>query len=71
MSRYQNVDSNGRLHEGFPLHHTLINLESSQILQRRSRVHHPPEEILQRPEGFGTDRRREQHFRHPERNQTG
>ena len=39
----------------------------TQILQRRSRVRQPPEEDIQRPEGFGTDRRREQHFRHPER----
>ena len=29
----QNVDSNNRLHEGIRLHHTQINLESTQILQ--------------------------------------
>ena len=41
--------------------------ETLKILQRRSRVRQPPEENLQRLEGFGTDRRREQHFRHPGR----
>ena len=41
--------------------------EALKILQRRSRVRQPPQEDIQRLEGFGTDRRREQHFRHPER----
>ena len=30
-------------------------------------IHQLPEEDIQRPEGICTDRRREQHFRHPER----
>ena len=42
-------------------------LGGTQILQCRTRIHQPPEEILQRPEGFSTDRRRERNFRHPER----
>ena len=41
--------------------------EALKISQCRSRVRQPPEEDLQRPEGFGTDRRREQHFRHPKK----
>ena len=57
--------SDGRLHEGFRLHLSQFYLGGTQILQCRSRVR--PEETLQRPEGFGTDRRREQNFRHPKR----
>ena len=63
----QNVDSDGRLHEGIRLHLSQFNLGGTQILQRRSRVRQPPEEDLLRPEGFGTERRGEQHFRHPGR----
>ena len=54
----QNVDSDGRFHEGFRLHLSQIYLEGTQILQCRSRVRQLPEENLQRPEGFGTDIRR-------------
>ena len=38
---YQNVDSNDRLHEGYRLHHTQINLESPQIMRYRTRLHQP------------------------------
>ena len=54
----QNVDSDGRLHEGFRLHLSQFYLGGTQILQCRSRIRQPPEENLQRPEGFSTDRRR-------------
>ena len=39
----------------------------AQILQCRSRIRQPPEDNLQRPEGFSTDRRRERNFRHPKK----
>ena len=55
----QNVDSDGRLHEGSRLHLSQINLGGTQILQRRSRVRKPSEEDIQRPEGFGTYRCKE------------
>ena len=41
--------------------------EALKILQCQSRIRQPPEENLQRPEGFSTDRRRERNFRHPKR----
>ena len=66
----QNVDCDGGLHEGVRLHLSQFYLGGTQILQCRSRVRQPPEENLQRPEGFSTDRRREQNFRHSKRIQT-
>ena len=63
----QNVDSDGRLHEGFQLHLSQFYLGGTQILQCRSRVRQPLEENLQRPEGVSTDRRRERKFRYPKR----
>ena len=39
------MDSDGRLHEGFRLHLLQFFLGGTQILQRRSRVRQPPEEI--------------------------
>ena len=47
----QNVDSDGRLHESFRLHLSQFYLGGTQILQCRSRIRQPPEEILQRLEG--------------------
>ena len=67
----QNVDSNNRFHEGIRLHYTQINLESTQILRYQTRLHQLPDEDLQRSESICTDRRREQHVRDQERNQTG
>ena len=64
------MDSNDRLHEGIRLHYTQINLESTQILRYRTRLHQPPEEDLQIKERICTDRRREQHDRDQERYQT-
>ena len=67
----QNVDSDGGLHEGFRLHLSQINLGGPQILQHRPRLHQPPEEDLQRPKSICTDQtKKEQHFRHPERDQS-
>ena len=40
-------------------------------MQHRPRLHQPPEEDIQEPKGFCTDRRREQHFRHPEGSKQG
>ena len=56
---YQNADCNDRFHEGIRLHHTQINLESTQILRYQSRIHQPIAEDLQRPESISTDRCRE------------
>ena len=42
-----------------------------KILRCQTRLHQLPEEDLQRPESICTDRRREQHVRDQERNQTG
>ena len=42
-----------------------------KILRYQTRLHQLPEENLQRPEGISADRRREQHVRDQERNQTG
>ena len=56
------MESDGRLHEGFRLHLSQIYLRGTQILQCRSRVRQLPEEHLQRPEGFSTDRRRSEIF---------
>ena len=61
------MNSYGRLHEGFRLHLSQFYLGGTQILQCRSRIRQLPEENLQRPEGFSTDRRRERNFRHPKR----
>ena len=41
------MDCNDRLHEGIRLHHTQINLESSQMLRYQSRVHQLIKENLQ------------------------
>ena len=63
----KNVDSDSWLHEGVRFHHPQVNSGRPQILQHRSRLHQPPEEDIQRPQGFCTHRRREQHFRDPKR----
>ena len=42
-----------------------------KIMRYQTRIHQPLEEDLQRPESICTDRRREQHVRDQERNQTG
>ena len=55
----QNVDCDGGPHEGVRLHLSQFFLGGTQILQRRTRIHQPPEENLQRSEGFDTDRRTE------------
>ena len=45
------MDCNDRLHEGIRLHHTQINLESTQILRYQSRVHQPIEKIYKDHKG--------------------
>ena len=55
----QNVDCDGGLHEGVQLHLSQFYLGGTPILQCRSWIRQPPEEILQGSEGVSTDRRRE------------
>ena len=65
------MDNDGRLHESFRLHHSQINLESTQLLRYQSRVHQLIDENLLRLEGICTDRCRVQHVRDQERNKQG
>ena len=49
----------------------VITAEGTKRRMNQTRLHQPLEENLQRPEGICTDRRREQHVRDQDRNQTG
>ena len=59
MSGHQNGNSDDRLHESFRLHHSQINVRSTQFLRYYSRVRQSIQENLQRPEDICTDRCRE------------